>query len=121
MLRQRERAQLPSSVLHAAIICLSQWGSGAGLYDLVLLERFKSACLPAISPCCAFYAGWAVWTFLSSTTDAPKAAVVGVHGACFFWSFYACLCRPLPNICAAAPTLKTAVAGVALVSPPLGI
>lgn len=36
------------SVLHGAIITLLQLGSSNGLYDLVLLEHLKSACLPII-------------------------------------------------------------------------
>ena len=38
-------------VLHRAIISLLQQGSSDGLYDPVLLEHLKSACLLLIYPC----------------------------------------------------------------------
>lgn len=54
VLRRREDA-----VSHAAVICPSQRGGDAGLYDLLPLEGFKSACRPAFSPPPGDNARWA--------------------------------------------------------------
>lgn len=91
MLRCREDA-----VSHAAVICPSQRGGDAGLYDLVPLERFKSACRPDISPRWAITLDWLCGLFpffyfiffYLFTADAPKAAVKGQRRAGFVFVFF---------------------------------
>lgn len=90
MLRCREDA-----VSHAAVICPSQRGGDAGLYDLVPLERFKSACRPDISPrwaitldgLCGLFPFF-IYFFYLFTADAPKAAVKGRRRSGFVFFFF---------------------------------
>lgn len=57
-LQQGACAQLLSAAVHRAIISLLRQGSSGGLYDLVLLEHLKSACLLIILGPLSSDAGW---------------------------------------------------------------
>lgn len=117
------RASGCCAVSHAAVICPSQRGGDAGLYDLVPLERFKSACRPDISPPLGDNAGWAVWTFsfffisIHSRCFQCRSERTTSCGLCFFvfcfvvFFFCTCVCRSLWNIHAA--TAATTISGPA--------